>query len=162
MDNKWTKEFLEKERERLKKEKENQPKVEPKEPYKLFGIECGEGWSKLYQPIIDYIEEYNNDKEGEDKIEIWQIKEKFGLLTIYVSKKTDELRKMIEDAEAKSYHICEICGKHINKPIIENHWIYPMCRKCYDGMKEKQEKAMEEVARKIKEKRAMKSEDNKD
>lgn len=162
MDNKWTKEFLEKERERLKKEKENQLKVEPKEPYELFGIECGEGWSKLYQPIIDYIEEYNKDKEGEDKIEIWQIKEKFGLLTIYVSRKTDELRKMIEDAEAKSYHICEICGKHINKPIVENHWIYPMCRKCYDGMKEKQEKAMEEVARKIKEKRAMKSEDNKD
>ena len=114
MDNKWTKEFLEKERERLRKEKENQPKVEPKEPYELFGIECGEGWSKLYQPIIDYIEEYNKDKEGEDKIEIWQIKEKFGFLTIYVSRNTDELRKMIKDAEAKSYHTCEICGRHIN------------------------------------------------
>ena len=48
---------------------------EPKEPYELFGIECGEGWKKLYQPIIDYIDEYNKDKEGVDKIEIYQIKE---------------------------------------------------------------------------------------
>jgi ribosomal protein L37AE/L43A len=162
MDNKWTKEFLEKEKERLRKEKENQPKVEPKEPYELFGIECGEGWSKLYQPIIGYIEEYNKDKEGEDKIEIHQVKEKFGGLRIYLSKYTLEIRKMIDEAEEKSFNTCEICGKRIKKPIVENHWIYPMCRKCYDGMKEKQEKAMEEVARKIKEKRTMKSEDNKD
>lgn len=135
---------------------------EPKEPYELFGIECGEGWKKLYQPIIDYIEEYNKDKEEDDKIEIYQIKEKLGTLSCYVSKKTDELRKMIEDAEAQSYHTCEICGKHINKQIVEHHWIYPMCRECYDGMKEKQEQAMEEIAEKIKEKRNMKRENSKD
>lgn len=148
---KWTKEFLEKEKERIKKLRENEPKVEPKHPYELFGIECDKGWEKLYQPIIDYIEDYNKDKEGDDRIEILQIKEKFGYLTIYVSKKTDELRSMIEDAEADSYHTCEVCGKHINKPIIEHHWIYPMCRKCFDEMNEKRQKAMEEVARKIKE-----------
>ena len=135
---------------------------EPKEPYELFGIECGEGWKKLYQPIIDYIEDYNKDKEGEDRIEIYQIKEKFGTLSFYVSKKTDELRKMIEDAEAESYHTCEVCGKHINKQIVEHHWIYAMCRECYDGMKEKQEIAMEEIAKKIKKKRTMKSENCKD
>ena len=134
---------------------------EPKEPYELFGIECGEGWKGIYQPIIDYIEDYNKDKEGEDKIEIYQIKEKFGTLSFYVSKKTDELRKMIEDAEAESYHVCEICGRHINKQIVEHHWIYPMCRECYDGMKEKQEKIMEEMENKIKAKRK-KRENSKD
>ena len=131
---------------------------EPKEPYELFGIECGDGWKKLYEPIIEYIEEYNKDKKEEDKIEMYQIKEKFGTLSCYVSKKTDELRKMIEDAEAQSYHTCEICGKHINKQIVEHHWIYPMCRECYDGMKEKQERAIEEVAMKIKEKKKMRRE----
>jgi len=135
---------------------------ESKEPYELFGIECGEGWKKLYQPIIDYIEEYNKGKEEDDKIEIYQIKEKFGTLSCYVSEKTDELRKMIEDAEAQSYHTCEICGKHINKQIVEHHWIYPMCRECYDGMKERQEQAMEEIAMKIKEKKKMKRENCKD
>ena len=159
---KWTKEFLEKEKERIKKLRENEPKVEPKHPYELFGIECDKGWKKLYQPIIDYIEDYNKDKEGDDRIEILQIKEKFGYLTIYVSKKTDELRSMIEDAEADSYHTCEVCGKHINKPITEHHWIYPMCRECFDKMNEKREKAMEAVARKIKEKKNMKSENSQD
>lgn len=159
---KWTKEFLEKEKERIKKLREDEPKVEPKHPYELFGIECDKGWEKLYQPIIDYIEDYNKDKEGDDRIEILQIKEKFGYLTIYVSKKTDELRSMIEDAEADSYHTCEVCGKHINKPITEHHWIYPMCRKCFDEMNEKRQKAMEEVARKIKEIKHMNSENSQD
>lgn len=159
---KWTNEFLEKEKERIKKLRENEPKVEPKHPYELFGIECDKGWEKLYQPIIDYIEDYNKDKEGDDRIEILQIKEKFGHLTIYVSKKTDELRSMIEDAEADSYHTCEVCGKHINKPITEHHWIYPMCRKCFDEMNEKRQKAMEEVARKIKEIKRMNSENSQD
>jgi len=71
---KWTKEFLEKEKERIKKLRENEPKIEPKHPYELFGIECDKGWEKLYQPIIDYIEDYNKDKEGDDRIEILQIK----------------------------------------------------------------------------------------
>ena len=159
---KWTKEFLEKEKERIKKLRENEPKVEPKHPYELFGIECDKGWEKLYQPIIDYIEDYNKDKEGDDRIEILQIKEKFGYLTIYVSKKTDELRSMIEDAEADSYHTCEVCGKHINKPITENHWVYTMCRKCFDEMNEKRQRAMEEVARKIKEIKRMNSENSQD
>ena len=134
---------------------------EQKEPYELFGIECGEGWKGIYQPIIDYIEDYNKDKEGEDKIEIYQIKEKLGTLSFYVSKKTDELRKMIEDAEAESYHVCEICGRHINKQIVEHHWVYGMCRECYDGMKTKQEKIMEEFENKIKAKRK-KRENSKD
>ena len=108
------------------------------------------------------LEEYNKDKEEDDKIEIYQIKEKFGTLSCYVSKKTDELRKMIEDAEAQSYHTCEICGKHINKQIVEHYWIYPMCMECYDGMNERQEQAMEEIAEKIKEKRNMKRENSKD
>ena len=135
---------------------------EPKYPYELFGIECGDGWKKLYQPIIDYLKEYNKDKEEKDRIEIHQIKEKFGSIRIYLSSYTDELRQMIDDAEEQSYYTCEICGKYITKPIVEHHWIYPMCKKCFEGMKEKEEKAMEEVARKIKKKNLTKRENCKD
>ena len=126
---------------------------EPKEPYELFGIECGDGWKNLYQPIIDYIIDYNKDKKDEDKIEIWQIKEKFGGLRVYLNKSTEELDKMIEEAEKESYHTCEECGKHINKAIVEHHWIYAMCRQCYDEMKEKQELMMNEYESKQKRKR---------
>ena len=58
-------------------------------------------------------------------------------LRFYTNFKTDTLRKMIDDAEEKSYNTCEICGKHIDKPITENHWIYPMCNECYEKRKNK-------------------------
>lgn len=110
-------------------ERKNRPKVERKWPYELFGIECGEGWKGLYQPIIDYIDKYNEDHD--EKIEIHQVKEKFGGLRFYVNFYTDELRTMIRDAEERSYNICEVCGKHIDKPITENYWIYAECEECH-------------------------------
>ena len=44
-------------------------------------------------------------------------------------------KAMIDDAEEKSYNTCEICGKYIDKPIIDNHWIYPMCNECHKKRK---------------------------
>jgi ribosomal protein L37AE/L43A len=121
---------------------------EPKYPYELFGVECDKGWEKLYQPIIDYISEYN--KNNDDKIEIHQIKEKFGGLRIYLSRYTDELRQMIDDAEEESYNTCEICGKYIKKPIVEHHWVYPMCRKCFRKGEEKKEETLKQFENKPK------------
>lgn len=157
MDEEKRKKFLE-EVERLKEERKNRPKEEPKYPYELFGVECGEGWKKLYQPIIDYVTKYN--ETNEDKIEIHQIKEKFGGLRIYLSKYNEEVRQMIDDAEEISYNTCEECGKYIKKPIVVNHWIYPQCNDCYRKWEEKREKAVEEAAKKIREKKAMKGENS--
>ena len=110
-------------RAKLLEKRKNEPKVEPKWPYELFGIECGKGWEKLYKPILDYAAEHN--------IEVHQVKEKFGQLRIYLSSYDNTVRKMIDDAEEKSYNTCEVCGKYIDKPIVENHWIYPQCEECH-------------------------------
>ena len=114
---------------REQERKEHPERFIPKWPYELFGIECGEGWKHLYQPLIDYIEEYN--KTHEEKMEIHQIKEKFGGLRFYVNFYDDKLRDMIRYAEAKSYNTCEVCGKHIDKLITENCWIYAECEDCH-------------------------------
>jgi len=114
---------------------------EPQYPYELFGIECGKGWEGLYRPIMDYIDEYN--KTSGDNVEIHQIKEKFGGLRMYLSHYTDELRKMIREAEEKSFHTCEICGKHIDNPIVEHHWIYSECQECHDKWISERKKSME-------------------
>lgn len=103
---------------------------EIREPYQLFGIECGDGWGCLYEPIIDYINNYNEDKEDEDKICVLQIKEKFGQLRIYVSHMTDELSKMIDDAEEKSAYICEECGSDKNVGMVIGSWYYTVCFGC--------------------------------
>lgn len=102
-----------------------------KTAYELFGVEVEDGWKQLYQPIIDYIEEYN--KSTNNPIEINQIKEKFGGIRIYLSYYTPELDKMIDEAEEKSFSICECCGKHIDNQIIKNYWIYPLCEDCYEN-----------------------------
>ena len=149
MDDEKRKKFLA-EVERAKKERENRPKVEPKWPYELYGVECDKGWKDLYQPVLDYVTEYNKDKDGENKIEVHQVKEKFGGLRIYLSKYTPEIRKMIDEAEEKSYNTCEICGKHIKKPIVENHWIYSMCRNCFRKDEERKEEALKQFENKIK------------
>jgi ribosomal protein L37AE/L43A len=140
-------------KEKFIKERENRPKEEPKYPYELFGVECGDGWKHLYQPIIEYVVEYNLKQDNdEDKIEIHQIKEKFGGLRVYLSRYTEELRKMIDDAEEKSFNTCEICGKHIKKPITENHWIYAECDECHRKFNERQEKAREAFENKVRKK----------
>ena len=119
----------------MEKEKEAINKIVsssvPQTPYELFGIECGDGWRHLYQPIIDYINDYNKDKNDDEKIEILQIKEKFASLRFYCNFYTDELLKMIREAEEESQHTCEICGKHIDGPIVEHYWWYAECEDCH-------------------------------
>ena len=117
-------------------EKIKNENVEPKYPYELFGVECGKGWKHLYQPITDFIMEYNKEHE-DNPIIIHQIKEKFGGLRYYVSNYIDGLAEMIDKAEDESYNTCEICGKHIDEPIIEHHWIYPQCKECFEALRKK-------------------------
>ena len=118
-------------KEREREKKEHPEKFTPQWPYALFGVECRDGWKPLYQPLIDYVEKYNIGKKDEEKMEIHQIKEKFGGLRFYVNFYTDELREMIREAEEKSFTTCEMCGKHIDKPITENYWIYAECEDCH-------------------------------
>jgi ribosomal protein L37AE/L43A len=136
--------------EEYKKQKEQERKEHPerfvpKWPYELFGIECGKGWEHLYQPLIDYVEKYNIGKEGNDRMEIHQIKEKFGGLRFYTNFYTDELRDMIRKAEVESFHTCEVCGKHIDEPINENYWIYAECKDCHEKWKADRQKKMDEA-----------------
>jgi len=101
---------------------------ESKWPYELFGIECDKGWESLYQPIIQYVNDYNENHE--DKIEIHQIKEKFGGLRIYVDNAPAELKTMIEEAEALSFSTCEKCGSTKNVGTFGKSWYRTLCKKC--------------------------------
>lgn len=135
--------------------------IKLEEPFALFGIECGDGWKSLFKPIFDYIIEYNKDKKEDEKIVIHQLKEKFGGMRCYTNFCTDELRKIIDEAEEKSYNTCEMCGEPFKKPIIDHHWIYPMCQKCFDKMQDQRKKSFEEFKKKINEVKLKQGENNK-
>ena len=58
-----------------------------------------------------------------------QIKEKFGGLRFYVDSATDKIYNMIDEAEKKSYTICEVCGKSGKEYHIKG-WTMTLCKKC--------------------------------
>ncbi len=102
-----------------------------KTPFELFNVECGKGWDGLLKPIFDYIERYNN--EHEEKIEIIQVKEKFGGLRFYTNFTNEELESLIKEAESKSFMTCEICGSTNNIGHTLG-WITTCCEDCVKKM----------------------------
>lgn len=102
-------------------------------PFQLFGVECEKGWYPLIQPVIDYIDKFNEGKSEEEKIYITQIKEKYGTLRIYVSYGTDELFNMIDKAEEESAHTCEFCGTKENVGQTTG-WITTLCHDCIKNL----------------------------
>lgn len=102
-------------------------KQELSTPFELFGVEVGKGWWPLVEPIYNRIQELN--KAG-SHIEIVQVKEKCGELCVYVSGAPEEIHDMIREAEKKSVHVCEHCGKPAERVISKSSWIYTLCPDC--------------------------------
>lgn len=102
----------------------------PWEPYELFGIECGKGWHDLLKPIFQYIEDYNKDKDEDTRIEIFQIKEKWGELCVYLNFYNSDIRKLIEQAETEASNTCELCGSKENIGKAYEGWITTECHDC--------------------------------
>lgn len=75
----------------------------------VFCFECHDGWFALLGLCIFKIGEVCK----REKLEVFvtQVKEKFGTLRFYMSGETDEISKIIAEAERLSYNRCEICGQ---------------------------------------------------
>lgn len=58
-----------------------------------------------------------------------QVKSKLAGLRFYMTSGTDEMYKLIHDAEEKSYHICEVCGAG-GKLRDDRYWIETLCDNC--------------------------------
>lgn len=91
-------------------------------PYNMFGPECGPGWKHLYMPIV----EAKNDLG----VEIFQIKEKFGELRIYLGPAPNWLLDMCEIIERLSSYTCEECGRPGQKRTY-NGWVKTICEDCH-------------------------------
>ena len=92
----------------------------------------GEGWRSLVEKLV------NDIAKIDPKVEVTQVKEKFGTLRFYISGGNDEVDNLIEKAERKSSTICEICGKK-GKPR-DLPWVLTLCADCYRRRYEKDPK----------------------
>jgi hypothetical protein len=97
----------------------------PNYAFERFGFECSDGWSKIIEPIADYLEKYNSSNP--DKVRIAQVKEKFGGLRFYCHGGDAKLGKLIRKAEEESYSVCEECGEEASQVKVNKIWIRTLC-----------------------------------
>ena len=102
----------------------------PFEPFEGFGIECGKGWYNLLDVLCTKIEkELDKNKKLKKEFRVSQIKEKFGGLRFYIGCSTDVIDKLIDEAEERSYTVCENCGESAVTLSIRG-WISTLCKNC--------------------------------
>lgn len=105
-------------------------------PYPLdcYGIECGDGWLHILEPLLDVFEQHAAAMRaaGVPRAKwpkVLQIKEKFGTLRAYIrAPSAPQLDAALKAAEAASSVTCEGCGK----PAVlrQDGWHRVTCDEC--------------------------------
>jgi hypothetical protein len=107
------------------------------EPYRLYGLECDDGWFDLIDTLckniqhhIDWkIKDLSEDEKEGFQVVATQIKEKFGSLRYYHNGGDDYIEGMISMAESMSSKICETCGEKAT--VQTKGWIKNICHACH-------------------------------
>ena len=99
---------------------------------KYGGFACGEGWwpiiEKLCANIQHHTDWWNKNRETRPVVEqvvVAQIKEKFGGLRFYYDGGDEQIRGMVQMAEAWADSSCETCGAPGKRR--DGGWIKTLC-----------------------------------
>ena len=87
----------------------------PQESCMAFGLEVGDGWYNLLDTALRLIQSHIDIEKRRgreiEQVVFEQVKEKFGMLTIYHRGGDEYTRGVLRMAEEISRHTCEECGK---------------------------------------------------
>lgn len=106
------------------------------------GIECGDGWFNLIDLASKEIENEISSltKEEQEQFCYSQIKEKFGVLVLYLEKYNATLSNITSKYTSLSCETCMHCGKHSGPTPFQasrfNNYIMTLCDSC--SVKEKE------------------------
>lgn len=92
-----------------------------------WGVDCSNGWLGLLLELVNKLESRQSTKTN--KLQVVQIKEKFGTLRFYVENSTAEDDLDIKVAEEMSSHTCEECGEP--GKLKNDGWMRTMCEPCF-------------------------------
>ena len=92
-----------------------------------FFVDTNDGWFDLIYDLCKKIDVIVNHEHLDFGVD--QIKEKFAGLRFYVHNSNDEIRKLINKAEAKSFRTCEICGS-TGTTYVSAGWYKTLCADC--------------------------------
>jgi len=90
----------------------------------LFGFECNGGWASLIDGILCLVGKYG--AKHNLNVRVVQVKEKFGLLRIYVHGGDVVIDRILDVAELVSSCTCEICGE-LGRYYEVNGWLQVRC-----------------------------------
>jgi len=97
-----------------------------------WGFDVGNGWFDLIWDLSARLEKliflFTLEHPAESYPRASQVKEKFGGLRFYMTSATDEMWDLIDEAEGKSYTICEDCGQPGKER--PGGWIKTLCDRC--------------------------------
>ena len=93
-----------------------------------MSIDCADGWFTLIHDLCLKIDAALPDKYKES-FTVDQIKEKMAGLRFYTNFATEEISKIIREAESLSFTICEECGAS-GSMHRQRGWYRTLCVKC--------------------------------
>ena len=101
-----------------------------------YGFELGDGWEPLIRKLSEELEKFNAYLTPEElPVQAIQVKEKLGGLRFYLAPVNDNIyptiRDLINEAENKAIHICDVCGAE-GMLIQERGWLRTRCSKHRD------------------------------
>lgn len=99
---------------------------DPRQSLITFGFECGDGWFDVIYELCSKIKEHLGTVP--DGWYVLQVKEKYAGLIYYTSWVDDEVNRLIDEAEGKSFKTCETCGSE-GKMMERHGWYKTVCPK---------------------------------
>jgi hypothetical protein len=100
-----------------------------------YGFRVGDGWSGIVRGLLDRIAEFTGGPEAFPQIHIFEIKEKYGELRIYMSDVEGEHAEAVGIAVARAVGLsritCETCGRP-GRLIQSGGWWHVACHEHED------------------------------
>lgn len=106
----------------------------PQESCMSFGFDVGDGWFDLLNELsakISAIIDSMPEEEQEYHCAS-QVKQKFSGLRFYMEGHDEQIQKLIDEAEGKSFQICEGCGEpaDMDSKSPPGTWMSVLCPAC--------------------------------
>lgn len=109
-----------------------EPPFDPMKTLIAFGFEVSKYWLPILDRGFEKISKIIKEKELTD-FRIVQVKEKFGMLSVYCNFYVDEVDKVIDEMESGVATICEKCGS-LDGIYRTDGWMRIECDACFgDG-----------------------------
>ena len=85
-------------------------------------------WEPLIDEIIELVEEWNDTEPENHALRIFQMKEKFGILVVYlepvdgagVVNVPDSIRNAVNDIANEGIKLCRVCGERKIQTVVES------------------------------------------